>query len=138
MNVQMKKKIMVSLVTGLLLSLSAPTFADNSASPSASGEGAPAGASQGPGKEHHPHWKVFEACAQANGITLPAKGSGGKLSAADHTTVQACVKEFRENVHSCIQSAGISKPQPGQKPSDADKAAFNKCGEQALSQIAKK
>jgi len=131
MNVQMNKKIMVSLVAGLLLSLSAPTFADNGAS----GEGAPAG-------KHHRHWKemkkVFEACAQANGITLPAKGSGEKLSSADRTTVQACVKEFRENVHSCIQSAGISKPEPGQKPSDADKAAFKKCGEQAFTQIAKK
>jgi hypothetical protein len=137
MNTKFSKRIMVSLVTGLLLSLSAPTFADNSAS----GDGAPAGASQGPGKKHH-HWKkmkkVFEACAQANGITLPAKGSGEKLSSADRTTVQACVKEFRESVRSCVQSAGISKPQPGQKPSAADKAAFKQCGEQAFSQIAKK
>jgi hypothetical protein len=131
MNVQMNKKIMVSVVAGLLLSSSAPTFADNAVSEA----GVPAGT-------HHRHWKemkkVFEACAQANGITLPAKGSGEKLSSADHTTIHACVKEFRENVHSCIQSAGISKPQAGQPPSDADKAAFKKCGEQALAQIPKK
>lgn len=82
--------------------------------------------------------KVFEACAQANGITLSVKGSGGTLSSADHTALQACVKEYRESVHACVKSAGISKPQPGQKPSAADKAAFKQCGEQALSQITKK
>ncbi len=106
------KKILIALITGMLLSLSAPTFADDSTSAS---PGSPA-----VGQKHHRHWremkKVFQECAAANDITLPAKGSGEKLSSADRTAIKACVKEYHETLRSCLQSSNVEKPQPGQPP----------------------
>lgn len=137
MNTRFDRKTSVSLVTALLLSVGTMAFADNSTS----GSGSSSGVTQGTGSRHkgRHHWKemkeVREACAQANGITLPTKGSGVQLSSADRTTLRACVTEFRQNVQTCLQNAGVSKPQPGQQPSAADKAAISGCRTQALSEI---
>ncbi len=118
------------IAAALLLSLNAPSFADDAT------QAPPAANAPSEGHHHHHHMKkVFEACAKANGITLPAHGSGDSLSSGDRATLHACVKEFRENVHTCLQNAGISKPVPGTKPSDADIAAFKQCGASALAKI---
>jgi hypothetical protein len=132
MRIRKNKTVLFSVLAisaALLFSVSAPVFADSSSS---------SGATAPQVKHHHHHHhmkKVFQACAKANGITFPAKGSGESLSSGDKSTLQACVKEFRQSVQTCAQNAGLSKPQPGVKPSAADKAAFKQCRTQALAGI---
>lgn len=90
------------------------------------------------GKHHHKHMKeVVQACAKAKGVTLPAEGSGDKLSSDDRTKIHACVKEFHDSFKTCASNAGLPKPAPGQWPKldDSQKAALKQCKTQALAQI---
>jgi hypothetical protein len=131
MNHQFKQKTLLVIMAGLLVTLSAPSFADTSSAPAASPSSV--------AKKHRHHWKrkIFKECAAANDITLPAKGSGQKLNASDLTTVKACVKEYHETMRSCIESSSVSKPVPGQPPTAEQKAAFKSCAEQASAKISK-
>ncbi len=125
----LNKRILTSLAVALVLVVGgASSFADTSTG---------AAPSPTPGKHHRHHGmrKVIQACAKANDITLPAKGSGDTLSTGDRTALHACVQEFRTNIRSCVEKAGITRPAPGTPPSAADKAAFMQCRTEALSQI---
>jgi hypothetical protein len=64
------------------------------------------------------------ACFTANGITPPTGGPRG-----GHPPSQ----EQMEKIQACFQKDGMtfSRPQPGQEPSDADKAEFKKCHAQS-------
>lgn len=139
MNAKFNKKIMASLTSVLLLSLSAMASADDTTSGSTSST---TGVTQGTGGNHkwrHKHWEqgkeVRQACAAANGFTLPPKGQ--RLDPADKTALQACVQTFKQNLQTCTQNAGLSKPQPGEKPSAENIAAFKQCRTTALSEITK-
>jgi hypothetical protein len=132
MTTLFNKRTWVSLLVTVIVAISGSAFADTSVL-----SGAPAPAPQN--QWHHRHHKemkqVFEACAKANDIALPAKGSGDTLSTGDRTALHACVKQFHDNMRSCIQKAGVSQPVPGTPPSAADKAAFKQCRVESLAEI---
>jgi hypothetical protein len=112
MNVKINRKTIASLAALLLLSLSVAASADDSTAP-------PSG--------NHGFWKkqmleVREACTNAN-------------PQADRTVIHACVKQFHQNFKAC--SAGLAKPEPGQKPTAEQITAFTQCRTTALSEITK-
>lgn len=89
--------------------------------------------------------EVRATCATQLNITLPAKGSGQKLSKEDRQNLFACMKEQgvsfpRHHRHggkkmqACLANAGVTLPkwQPGVKPvlTDAEKAAVKSCRQQ--------
>jgi hypothetical protein len=132
MTTLFNKRIWGSLLVTVMVAFSGSAFADTSAL-----SGAPSPAPGNPWHQRHRQEmkQVFEACAKANDITLPAKGSGDTLSTGDRTALHACVKQFHDNMRSCIQKAGVSKPVPGTPPSAADKAAFQQCRVESLGEI---
>ena len=125
---------LASFAVAVLLSIGATSFAADNSSPTDGGDGTH--------QKRHGHFhkemkKVFESCAKANGVTLPAKGSGDQLNSGDRTAVRACMKQVHETMHTCLQNAGVSRPARGQKPSDATKAAFKSCQASAVASIGK-
>ena len=69
----------------------------------------------------------FKACALQNNITLPAKGSGVKLSKEDRKTIFTCVKTAKKAAFvKCAADAGFT-PGQGQKPTAEEKVAIKSC-----------
>jgi hypothetical protein len=80
---------------------------------------------------------VIGACAQANGITLPANGAPSGLSKAQNQTIHTCVNKVRDSFEHCAEAAGIQKPAPGQKPNftTAQMTSLRQCQSQSIAQI---
>jgi hypothetical protein len=134
-NMKIKSsQIVLGVAMALSLACGASGFADST---SGSASGTPSGTAT-PGQHRHHHMKaVIQACAAADGITLPAKGSGEKLSTADKATMHSCVATFKQNMQSCAQAAGVPKPAPGEWSSlTADqKSTLKQCKTQALAKV---
>lgn len=132
MTRQIKKSFTAAIAVALLVG--AYAYADTSSTDSSS----PSTTSSSTAPKHHHHHmrKAFKACAAADGITLPAKGSGQTLSSSDKSEIHSCMQEFHQNMSSCLQDAGVEKPAQGQKPSAAQKAAFKQCETQSIAKIA--
>ena len=69
----------------------------------------------------------FKKCAADNNITLPAKGSGTKLSQGDRDTIKDCMKIARKAAFEKCATDGGFTPGQGQKPTADQRKAIHAC-----------
>lgn len=72
----------------------------------------------------------FQECAAKNNITLPAEGSGEKLTADQKQVIWSCLKEERKAAfEGCASSNNIALPakDSGERLSKADRQTIRQC-----------